>query len=59
MNRDSWQDCCLVEIEELREKMVATALVYGMDHPKVLWYSQQIDQKHNIILKEEKELNLN
>ncbi len=51
MERDSEQDNNIEKIEELREKMVATALVHGINHPKVLWYSQQIDEKHNDILK--------
>lgn len=52
MLRDSQQDSsCLEQIEELREKMIATALLHGMNHPKVLWYSQQIDEKHNCILR--------
>ncbi|QOY38040.1 aspartyl-phosphate phosphatase Spo0E family protein [Anaerobacillus isosaccharinicus] len=52
MNRDGQQENYLQQIEILREKMVATALVYGINHPKVLWYSQQIDEKHNCILKQ-------
>lgn len=51
MGRESEQENCLQMIEELREKMIATALTYGMNHPKVLWYSQLIDEKHNDILK--------
>jgi hypothetical protein len=50
MKRECQQENYLEQIEELREKMVATALVYGISHPKVLWYSQQIDEKHNLIL---------
>ncbi|MFN7251815.1 MAG: aspartyl-phosphate phosphatase Spo0E family protein [Anaerobacillus sp.] len=52
MNRDGQQEMYLQQIEELREKMISTALEYGMNHPKVLWYSQKIDEKHNYILKE-------
>lgn len=51
MERESQQETCLEQIEQLRQKMVATARVFGIDHPKVLWYSQKIDEKHNIILK--------
>lgn len=51
MNRDGVEDDYLNEIEELREKMVAAALVHGINHSKVLFYSQQIDKKHNFILK--------
>ncbi len=38
------------QIELLREKMISTAMLYGMNHPLVLKYSQEIDQKHNSIL---------
>jgi hypothetical protein len=52
MNRDGQQEMYLQQIEELREKMISTALEYGINHPKVLWYSQKIDEKHNCILKQ-------
>ncbi len=52
MKRDKKQDINLQELEELRKKMIAIALKYGISHPKVLWYSQQIDEKHNCILKQ-------
>ncbi|WNF36347.1 aspartyl-phosphate phosphatase Spo0E family protein [Bacillaceae bacterium IKA-2] len=51
MNRDGLQNDELDEIEKLREKMIAAALVYGINHQKVLSYSQEIDKKHNFILK--------
>lgn len=59
MNNHCWQDNYLDEIEVLREKMIAAALVYGINHPKVLSYSQQIDKKHNFILKKEIEQKIN
>ncbi len=51
MDRDGEHENNIEVIEELREKMVATALILGINHPQVLWYSQQIDEKHNDILK--------
>lgn len=51
MEKDQEQEGYLIQIEELRQKMVSAALLYGIDHPKVLGYSQQIDEKHNKILK--------
>ncbi|MCA0171299.1 aspartyl-phosphate phosphatase Spo0E family protein [Bacillus sp. RAR_GA_16] len=39
------------EIEILREKMIQTAIVLGLNHPDVLAYSQKLDEKHNMILK--------
>lgn len=53
MRRDSLLSSYSVEIEDLRQKMIATALIYGMDHPKVLWFSQRIDERHNLLLKTE------
>lgn len=38
------------EIESLRAKMMQTALAMGLNHPKVLEYSQKLDEKHNLIL---------
>ncbi|WP_246589126.1 aspartyl-phosphate phosphatase Spo0E family protein [Desertibacillus haloalkaliphilus] len=39
------------QLEMLRKKMVTAALIHGMNHPLVLKYSQQIDEKHNVLLK--------
>lgn len=55
MKRDSHLNDYSVEIEELRKKMIAAALDYGLDHPKVLCFSQQIDKRHNLLLKREQE----
>lgn len=57
MKSDSWQEEYLEEIEKLRKKMIATALLHGINHPKVLWYSQKIDKKHNSILERKKVYN--
>lgn len=38
------------EIESLRTKMMQTAVAMGLNHPKVLEYSQKLDEKHNLIL---------
>jgi hypothetical protein len=54
MSRDSQLENYLEEMEKIRKKMIATALVHGLDHPKVLVYSQKIDEKHNLILEKEK-----
>ncbi|WP_235714767.1 aspartyl-phosphate phosphatase Spo0E family protein [Halalkalibacter akibai] len=35
------------KIEELRNKMVSAAGQYGMSHPIVLRYSQELDRAHN------------
>lgn len=59
MNSNGLQDNYLDEIEELRKKMVDAALLYGINHPKVLSYSQQIDKKHNYILEKEIEQKIN
>jgi hypothetical protein len=50
MSRNSRQESYIQEIEILREKMIAAAHLYGINHPKVLSYSQQIDEKHNFLL---------
>ncbi|UOE93651.1 MULTISPECIES: aspartyl-phosphate phosphatase Spo0E family protein [Bacillaceae] len=49
VNRSYCEDC-LKQIEQLREKMIETALVNGMNHPLVLKYSQELDKKHNDML---------
>ncbi|WP_421617481.1 Spo0E family sporulation regulatory protein-aspartic acid phosphatase [Brevibacillus sp. TJ4] len=41
------RDVLLENIELLRQRMVKLALESGLDHPKVLEYSIQIDQLHN------------
>lgn len=41
------RDILLENIELLRQRMVKLALESGLDHPKVLEYSIQIDQLHN------------
>lgn len=41
------RDVILEKIELLRQRMVNMALEFGLDHPKVLEYSMQIDQLHN------------
>lgn len=33
----------LTRIEELREEMHSLALIYGIDHPKVIEVSQKLD----------------
>ncbi|WLD92681.1 aspartyl-phosphate phosphatase Spo0E family protein [Alkalihalobacillus sp. AL-G] len=38
-------------IECLRKEMIRTASVLGLNHPKVLYYSQEIDRKHNDLLR--------
>ncbi|MBP3949891.1 aspartyl-phosphate phosphatase Spo0E family protein [Bacillus suaedae] len=35
------------KIEELRTKMIVAARKYGMNHPLVLHYSQELDTAHN------------
>ncbi|GAE27922.1 hypothetical protein JCM9140_4089 [Halalkalibacter wakoensis JCM 9140] len=35
------------KIEELRKKMVTAAGQYGLSHPIVLHYSQELDRAHN------------
>ncbi|WP_066156917.1 aspartyl-phosphate phosphatase Spo0E family protein [Halalkalibacter krulwichiae] len=47
MNRVLNQESCLEKIEELRKKMVTAAEQYGMSHPIVLRYSQELDRAHN------------
>ncbi|MGE7273904.1 Spo0E family sporulation regulatory protein-aspartic acid phosphatase [Brevibacillus panacihumi] len=41
------RDILLEKIELLRQRMVNMGLEFGLDHPKVLEYSIQIDQLHN------------
>ena len=47
MNKVLKQEACLEKIEELRNKMVNAAGQYGMSHPIVLRYSQELDRAHN------------
>ncbi|MFC0559507.1 aspartyl-phosphate phosphatase Spo0E family protein [Halalkalibacter alkalisediminis] len=47
MNKVLKQEACLEKIEELRNKMVNAAGQYGMSHPIVLHYSQELDRAHN------------
>ncbi len=39
------------QIECLRAEMIRTARVLGLNHPKVLYYSQEIDRRHNDLLR--------
>ncbi len=41
------RELLLEKIELLRQQMVALGLECGLNHPKVLEYSQKIDQLHN------------
>lgn len=41
------RDILLENIELLRQRMVNFGLEFGLDHPKVLEYSIQIDKLHN------------
>ncbi|MGC5328232.1 Spo0E family sporulation regulatory protein-aspartic acid phosphatase [Brevibacillus sp. SYSU BS000544] len=45
----------LEKIELLRQQMISIGLEHGLDHPDVLFYSQQIDLLHNKLLEIEKE----
>ncbi len=47
MNKVLRQEACMERIEELRKKMIAAAGQYGMSHPIVLHYSQELDRAHN------------
>jgi hypothetical protein len=47
MNRVLKQEACMEKIEELRDKMISAAGQYGMSHPIVLRYSQELDRAHN------------
>jgi hypothetical protein len=47
MNKVLRQEACMEKIEELRKKMVNAAGQYGMSHPIVLHYSQELDRAHN------------
>ncbi len=40
----------MVKIEELRMKMIQAAKQYGLAHPLVLRYSQELDHAHNYLL---------
>ncbi|WP_329610118.1 aspartyl-phosphate phosphatase Spo0E family protein [Pseudalkalibacillus berkeleyi] len=44
------------QIECLRSEMVRTARVLGLNHPKVLYYSQEIDRCHNDLLRLKQEV---
>lgn len=37
----------IVKFEQLRSKMMLAAKQYGLTHPRVLRYSQQLDSAHN------------
>lgn len=50
MNNVLTQEACMEKIEELRSKMVNAARQYGMTHPLVLRYSQELDCAHNIMM---------
>ncbi len=50
MNNVLTEEACMEKIEELRSKMVSTARQYGMTHPLVLRYSQELDHAHNTML---------
>jgi ABC-type phosphate/phosphonate transport system permease subunit len=39
------------QIECLRREMIRSARVLGLNHPKVLYYSQEIDRRHNDLLR--------
>lgn len=49
---------CQQQLEMLREKMIVKALKNGLDHPDVLKYSQEVDKKHNYIMKKQRNLSL-
>ncbi|MET3506254.1 aspartyl-phosphate phosphatase Spo0E family protein [Halalkalibacter oceani] len=51
MNHALTEEVCRKRIEELRGKMVSAAKQYGMSHPLVLRYSQELDRAHNKMLK--------
>lgn len=40
----------LEKMELLRQQMILIALEFGLDHPDVLSYSQEIDRLHNQLL---------
>jgi hypothetical protein len=40
----------LDRIETLRKKMIKTGMKHGLDHPKVLEYSREIDKSHNRLM---------
>ena len=50
MNNVLTQEACMEKIEELRRKMVSAARQYGMAHPLVLRYSQELDHAHNTMM---------
>ncbi|WP_100373906.1 aspartyl-phosphate phosphatase Spo0E family protein [Bacillus sp. FJAT-45037] len=50
MNTLMTYEACLEKIEKLREKMMNAAKKYGMSHPLVLDYSQELDRAHNVAM---------
>ncbi|WP_100405301.1 aspartyl-phosphate phosphatase Spo0E family protein [Bacillus solitudinis] len=50
MNNMLTYEACMEKIEHLRKKMTIAALKYGMSHPLVLKYSQELDRAHNLVL---------
>lgn len=40
----------LEKMERLRQQMILIGLEFGLDHPDVLSYSQEIDRLHNQLL---------
>ncbi|MED4083234.1 aspartyl-phosphate phosphatase Spo0E family protein [Halalkalibacterium halodurans] len=51
VSRTLTADACIQKIEYLREKMMDAAKKYGLNHPLVLQYSQELDHAHNIMLR--------
>ncbi|WP_332695733.1 aspartyl-phosphate phosphatase Spo0E family protein [Halalkalibacter lacteus] len=47
MNKVLRREAAMERIEELRKKMISAAGQYGMSHPIVLHYSQELDRAHN------------
>ncbi|MBO8163393.1 MAG: aspartyl-phosphate phosphatase Spo0E family protein [Brevibacillus sp.] len=46
----------LEKIELLRQQMIHIGLERGLNHPDVLFYSQEIDQLHNQLLEMDRKL---
>ncbi|MFM1653669.1 Spo0E family sporulation regulatory protein-aspartic acid phosphatase [Brevibacillus sp. B_LB10_24] len=44
------RESLLEKIEHLRQQMMEIAAEFGMDHPDVLRYSQEIDKLHNMLM---------
>lgn len=57
MKDDCHDDRYKKQIERLRKKMVQAGIAYGLNHPKVLEYSQKIDLNHNRLLRGSAEKN--